>query len=153
MKRLSLFTSFLLFLALCASVAYWLFQWMAPATRPLVLPAPAEPAPPAMSAAANLFGGTVELVLSIPIQLKGIIHAANPSESVAIIALEGKPARALRVNAEVMGGLVIKQINSNSVVLVDQTGNREIPLPAFSSQNTTPAPPKTEIANQPTPQQ
>ena len=153
MKRLPLFTSFLLFLALCGSLAYWLLQWMAPDTRPLVMPAPVEPAPPAMSAASNLFGGTAELVVSTPIQLKGIIRAANPRDSVAIIAIEGKPARALRVNAEVMSGLVIKQINSNSVVLADQAGKREIPLPAFSAHATNPSTPKTEIVNQPTPQQ
>lgn len=153
MKRLPVLMSFLLFLALCASLSYWVLQWLAPATRPVVVPAPAERALPGMAAAANLFGGTTEVVSSTPIQLKGIIRAAKPNESVAIIALEGKPTRALRLNAEVMSGLVIEQINSNNVVLADPTGTRTLPLPAFAAQATNPLPPKAESANQPAPPQ
>jgi general secretion pathway protein C len=135
MKRLPLLSSFLLFLMLCASVTYWVLQWMAPATRPLVVPTQAERALPAMSAAANLFGGTSEVVSAIPVQLRGIIRAARPNESVAIIALEGKPARALRVNAEVANGIVIKEINVRGVVLSDHGVEREVRLPQFSSKS------------------
>lgn len=135
MKRLPMMSSFLLFLTLCASVTYWLMQWMAPATRPLVMPAQAERALPAMSASTNLFGGTTEVVSAIPVQLKGIIRAARPSDSVAIIGLEGKPARALRVNAEVANGIVIKQINARGVVLSDHGVEREVRLPQFSSKS------------------
>lgn len=136
MKRLPLLSSFLLFLMLCASVTYWALQWMAPATRPLVVPTQAERALPAMSAAANLFGGTSEVVSAIPVQLRGIIRAARPNESVAIIALEGKPARALRVNAEVANGIVIKEINVRGVVLSDHGVEREVRLPQFSTRVT-----------------
>lgn len=135
MKRLPLLSSFLLFLMLCASVTYWALQWMAPATRPLVVPTQAERALPAMSAAANLFGGTSEVVSAIPVQLRGIIRAARPNESVAIIALEGKPARALRVNAEVANGIVIKEINVRGVVLSDHGVEREVRLPQFPSKS------------------
>jgi general secretion pathway protein C len=135
MKRLPLLSSFLLFLMLCASITYWLLQWMAPATRPLVVQAQVERALPPMSAAANLFGGTSEVVSAIPVQLKGIIRAARPSDSVAIIGLEGKPARALRVNAEVANGIVIKEINVRGVVLADHGVEREVRLPQFFSKS------------------
>jgi general secretion pathway protein C len=88
-----------------------------------------------MSAAANLFGGTSEAVSAIPVQLKGIIRAARPSDSVAIIGLEGKPARALRVNAEVANGIVIKEIHARSVTLSDHGVEREVRLPQFSSKS------------------
>ena len=153
MKRLPVLISFLLFLALCASLSYWLLQWLAPATRPVVGPAPAERALPAMSAAANLFGGPTEVVSSTPIQLKGIIHAAKSSESIAIIGIEGKPARTLKVDAEVASGLVIEQINLTSIVVSDLNGKRELPLPAFSVQATNPPALKTETASQPAPPQ
>jgi len=135
MKRLPIISSFLLFLTLCASVTYWLMQWMAPATRPLVMPAQAERALPEMSAAANLFGGNVEAVSTIAVQLSGIIMANRGADSVAIIALPGKPARALRVNAEVASGIVIKEINARGVVLSEHGVEREVRLPQFSSKS------------------
>lgn len=134
MKRITMFTSFLLFITLCASVTYWVLQWMAPVTRTLVVPAQAERSLPAMSAAANLFGGTTEVVRAVPVQLKGIIRAARPQDSVAIISLEGKPPRALRVNAEVSSGIFIKEVNARGVVLSDHGIEREVRLPQFSAK-------------------
>jgi general secretion pathway protein C len=75
MNRLPIISSFLLFLTLCASITYWLLQWMAPETRPLIAPVPVERAMPEMTAAANLFGGNVEAVSTIAVQLSGIIMA------------------------------------------------------------------------------
>jgi general secretion pathway protein C len=132
MKRLPIIFSFLLFLALCASMTYWWLQWMAPATRPLIAPVAAERALPAMAAAANLFGGNAEAVVTVQVQLSGIIMANRGADSLAIIALPGKPARALRVNAEVIEGLVIKQINPRNVVLSERGVDREVPLPEFA---------------------
>ena len=131
MKRLPIIFSFLLFLALCASMTYWWLQWMAPATRPLIAPVAAERALPAMAAAANLFGGNAEAVPTVEVQLSGIIMAKRGADSLAIIALPGKPARALRVNAEVIEGLVIKQINPRNVVLSERGVDREVRLPEF----------------------
>jgi general secretion pathway protein C len=132
MKRLPIIFSFLLFLALCASMTYWWLQWMAPATRPLIAPVAAERALPAMSAAANLFGGNTEAVPTVQVQLSGIIMANRGADSLAIIALPGKPARALHVNAEVIEGLVIKQINPRNVVLSERGVDREVRLPEFA---------------------
>lgn len=133
MKRLPVISSFVLFLMLCASITYWLLQWMAPATRPLIVPVPEERALPEMSAAANLFGGNAEAVSTIAVQLSGIIMANRGADSVAIIALPGKPARSLHVNAEVIEGLVVKKINSRSVVLSERGVDREVRLPEFAA--------------------
>jgi general secretion pathway protein C len=133
MKRLPVISSFVLFLMLCASITYWILQWMAPATRPLIVPVPEERALPEMSAAANLFGGNAEAVSAIAVQLSGIIMANRGADSVAIIALPGKPARSLHVNAEVIEGLVVKKINSRSVVLSERGVDREVRLPEFAA--------------------
>lgn len=132
MKRLPIMCSFFLFLALCASMTYWWLQWMAPTTRPLIAPVAAERALPTMAAAANLFGGNAEAVATVQVQLSGIIMANRGGDSLAIIALPGKPARALRVNAEVIEGLVVKQINPRSVVLSEKGVDREVRLPEFA---------------------
>lgn len=134
MKRLPIVCSFLLFLVLCASMTYWWLQWMAPATRPLIAPVAAERALPAMTAAANLFGGSAEAVPTVQVQLTGIIMANRGGDSLAIIALPGKPSRALRVNTEVVEGLEVKQINPRSVVLSEKGVDREVRLPEFASR-------------------
>ena len=133
MKRLPVIANFLLFLMLCASITYWVLQWMAPSTRPLIVPMPVERALPEMSAAAILFGGNAEAISAISVQLSGIIMANRGADSVAIIALPGKPARSLHVNAEVIEGLVVKKINSRSVVLSERGVDREVRLPEFAA--------------------
>ena len=128
MKRLPIISSFLLFLTLCASVTYWLLQWMAPATRPLIAPVQVERALPEMTAAANLFGGNTESVNPQGVKLTGIIHTESANESIAIISLEGKPARELKIGAEVSSNLILKKIDRLSVVLSDNGVERRIAL-------------------------
>ncbi len=131
MKRLPLYISFLLFVALSVSITFWLLVWMAPAPRPLRAPEQTQPALPSLSSASHLFGSAVQAVSTMPVQLKGIIRAGKARDSVAIISVEGRPARALRENDELMEGLLLKKINLTSVLLSDHGVEREIPLPEF----------------------
>jgi len=142
MKRLPIALSFVLFLALCASLTYWLMQWTAPATRPLIMPVTVERALPSISAAANLFGGHADAVATVSVQLSGIIMATRDVDSVAIIGVPGKPVRALRVKAEIIEGLTIKQIKPRSVVLVERGVEREVRLPDFA-----PSPDKAAVVS------
>ena len=145
MKRLPLLCSFILFVLLCASVTYWVLQWTAPATRALQVRAPSEPTLPDIAAAAQLFGGASAAATITPLQLSGIIYASKASERVAIIATEAKPARALRLHAEVVPGVTIHQINQRSVIISEPSGQRELPLPALS----TPQQPSVPTASEP----
>ena len=133
MKRLPLLCSFILFILLCASVTYWVLQWTAPATRALQVRAPSEPTLPDIAAAAQLFGGASAAATITPLQLSGIIYSAIPGERVAIITSDAKPARALGINAEVAPGIIIKQIIQRSVVVLENSQQRVIPLPKLSS--------------------
>lgn len=134
MQRAPTVMAFLLFLALCASVSHWLLQWMAPPPRPVAALPQATRAMPPLAAAANLFGGRAQAAGMANVQLKGIIRSGSPAGSVAIIAVEGKPARALSANAEVANGLIVKAINARSVVLSDRGAEKELTLPAFGAQ-------------------
>ena len=58
--------------------------------------------------------------------------ATRDVDSVAIIGVPGKPVRALRVKAEIIEGLTIKQIKPRSVVLVERGVEREVRLPDFA---------------------
>jgi len=130
MKRLPIIFSFLLFLTLCASITYWLLQWTAPATRPLIAPVPVDRALPEMTAAANLFGGNAEAVSPVSVQLSGIIMASRAADSVAIITIEGKPMRSLHIKDNLISGLVIEEIKATSVVLSSSAGKQEVSLPS-----------------------
>ena len=132
MKRLPALLSLLLFVALCASIAYWVLQWLAPAPRPVAAPPVAGQPMPPLSAASNLFGGNPQSGASV-VQLRGIIHSGRASDSVAIVAVEGKPPRALRVRSEVMPGLQLKEIRARTVILSERGGDREVMLPEFST--------------------
>lgn len=126
--------SFVLFLALCASVAYWLLLWLAPEPRSVAAPPQAERALPPVTAAANLFGGQPQGSGMANVQLRGIIRAGRAASSVAIIAADGQPTRALRVDAEVLPGVTVAEIQARSVILSDQGVERELSLPAFAAQ-------------------
>lgn len=147
MKRLPLLCSFILFILLCASVTYWVLQWTAPATRAFQVRAPSEPTLPDISAAALLFGGASAAATITPLQLSGIIYSAIPGERVAIITSDAKPARALGMNAEVAPGIIIKQINQRSVVVLENSQQRVIPLPKLSSTAKDKLTPPPEVSS------
>lgn len=132
MKRLPALLSLLLFLALCASLAYWLLQWLAPAPRPVAAPPVAQRPMPPLSAAFTLFGGNSQSGATT-VQLRGIIHSGRARDSVAIIAVEGKPPRALHVRSEVTPGVELKEIRARTVILSERGSDREVVLPEFST--------------------
>jgi general secretion pathway protein C len=118
MKRWPLLASFVLFLALCASATYWALQLFKPAPRP-VAAAPQVVKPELkLDAAAGLFGGrAATFAVASNFQLKGVVVANRASESVAIVSADGKPGQAVGVDAEVMPGVTVKEVNAQYVLL------------------------------------
>jgi general secretion pathway protein C len=129
MKRWPLVASFVLFIALCASLAYWAMQFFKPPVRPVAAPPASVQAPPNIDAAATLFGGKGNTALASNFQLKGVIMAGNAADSVAIIAADGKPAQAVRANAEVLPGVKITEVNRSYVLLMDNGVEKRVELP------------------------
>ena len=129
MKRLPTITSFILFIALCASAAYWAMQYFKPPQRAVVAPPqPPQPAP-RLDAAAGLLGGHTTTAVASNFQLKGVVVASNADESVAILSANGKTAQAIRTNATVIPGVTVKEIHSRYVLLSEGGVIKRVELP------------------------
>lgn len=131
MKRWPLITSFLLFIALCVSAAYWAMQLFKPPLRAVAAPPQtSQLAPPRPEAAAALFGGNAATaVVASNFQLKGVVVASNAAESVAILSANGKPAQSVRFNAEVLPGVKVTEINHSYVLLSEGGVIKRVELP------------------------
>ncbi|MDB5841241.1 MAG: hypothetical protein JWQ23_3193 [Herminiimonas sp.] len=129
MKRLPLFASFVLFVILCASLAYWGMQWFKPPVRAVAAPPPQQQYAPNLSAAAGLFGGRTTVAVATNYQLRGVVVAGDPASSVAILAADGKPAQAVRVNSELVSGVTVKEVHRQYVVLSEGGVSKRVELP------------------------
>lgn len=129
MKRLPLITTFVLFIALCVSAAYWAMQLLKPPLRAVASPPPSSRSAPSLDAAAGLLGGRSSFAVAGNFQLKGVVVGGNPAESVAIVAADGKPAQAIRLNAEVVPGVTVKEVHSRYVLLSEGGVVKRIELP------------------------
>ncbi len=134
MKRTPLITSFILFIALCATTAYWAIQFLKPVQRTVVAPPQAIQNEPSLDAAASLFGSHTTSAAASNIQLKGVVVGSNPNESVAILLVNGKPAQANRINAEISPGIIVKEIYNNYVLLSENGVLKRIDLPIVTKR-------------------
>ena len=130
MKRLPLITSFILFIALCVSAAYWAMQIIKPPTRAIAAAPQAERPVPTLDAAMGLLGGRSSFTVSSNFQLKGVVVASNPAESVAILAANGKPEQAVRTNHEVMPGVTVQEVQRDHVLLSENGVVKRVELSA-----------------------
>lgn len=129
MKRLPVFVSFILFIALCISGTYWATRLFKPSVRPVVAP-PVTHVDVNLTAAAALFGGRpASAAVASNFQLKGVVVADKEEESVAILSADGKPPQSIAMNAEVMPGVAVKEVHAKYVVLSDGGVNKRVELP------------------------
>jgi len=122
-----------LFAALCAVVAGWALQLLAPRAPMAPSGAVAQARPPVdLSRAGQLFGGApaaataAEPVAPSNIQVAGVL-AAGP-RGVALLAIDGKPARPFAVGESVADGLALSSVSGDIVVL--DRGGEAVRLPA-----------------------
>lgn len=120
----------LLFVILCASLAYWGMQLFKPAERPVApLPQSAHNRVN-VEAAARLFGGHLrETITATNYQLTGVVAPEKGDEAVAIIAVNGKPPQAISVGKEVISGVIVKEVHVRHVVLQENGVLRKLELP------------------------
>src|SRR6478736_9205924 len=143
MKRWPLIASFVLFIALCACIAYWAMQLFKPAARPVAAP-PRAQVEVHTDAAAGLFGGRGgPAAVASNYQLRGVIFSGNGRDSVAIISANGTPAQSLRVNTEISPGVTIKEVHRDYILLTDNGQEKRVELPedAKSQSNISTAAP------------
>src|SRR5690606_36376103 len=119
MKRWPLVASFVLFVLLCASLAYWAMQLFTPPVRPVAAPPRDAQADVNAQAAAGLFGGRGSGATAVAsnYQLRGVIFSGNPKDSVIIISADGQPAMAVRAGSEVAPGVTVKEVHRNHALL------------------------------------
>ncbi|MCX7231257.1 MAG: hypothetical protein NTW15_20035 [Burkholderiales bacterium] len=127
--------SVLLFAALCAIVAGWALQLLAP--RAPVAPAGAVAqvqGPPDLSAAGQLFGGVPRAadaqVQAAPsnIQVSGVL--ASGARGVALLAIDGRPAKPFAVGEPVSDGMTVRSVTGDTVELDRSAGGPPMRLPA-----------------------
>lgn len=130
MKRLPLAVSFVLFILLCASLAYWGMQLFKPPLRPVAAPPKAAAPEIRPDAATALFGGrAAPAQVASNYQLRGVIFSGNARDSIAILSADGKPPQAVRVDMEVVPGVVVKEVHRGYVLLSDNGATKRIELP------------------------
>jgi general secretion pathway protein C len=129
MKRMPQITSFILFIALCVSAAYWVMQIFNPPQRTVAAPPQSNQTGADLNAAASLLGGHSNAIVASNFQLKGVVVASNPAESVAILVADGKPAQTIRVNSEILPGVTVQEVNKHYVLLSDHGVIKRVTLP------------------------
>ena len=129
MKRLPVLISFVLFIALCAAIAYWAMQLFKPAVRPVAAPPPVSQPAIGVEAALGLFGGNASIAVASNFQLKGVIVAKAARESVAVLSADGKPAQAIASGAEIAPGVTVKEVHAQYVLLSESGVIKRVELP------------------------
>lgn len=133
-KRLPLFLSFILFIALCVSVTFWGMQFFKPSTR-VDAPQTFAPAPePSLSAGGALFGGRMVAAATSNFQLKGVVAARPGNQGVAILSADGKPAQAVGIGEEVTPGVSLKEVHPLYVLLSEGGALKRVDLPEGKGQ-------------------
>jgi general secretion pathway protein C len=128
MKRLPIVLTLVALIALAASIAYWILQLYQPPQRPISAAPMVAMAEPSADAAATLFGGQAAAVVAANYQLSGVIAAG--SHSVAIIAANGAPAKALVIGKEIAPGVTVSEVHPRYVMLSDGGVMKRIDLAA-----------------------
>lgn len=153
----------------CAVGAYWAIRILTPAPASVPPPQPAaalREADPTL--AARMFG----LVQAAPVaqqslSVQAIGAYAAGSDSAAVLAVDGKPARVYLLNQEVFNGARLVEVRKDAVTLEQGGARREIALPTqpalgvggppppatFTREGITLTAPSVPVASQPpTPQ-
>ncbi|MBV8664875.1 MAG: hypothetical protein JO269_00185 [Burkholderiaceae bacterium] len=150
MKRWPILVSFVLFVGLCASLTYWALQFFKPVPRAVVAPKQQLVVEVNPDAIIGLFGGHATATAAVTnFQLKGVVVSNDDKESVAILVPDGKPAVAVRVDAEAAPGVTVKEVHAKYVLLSEGGAIKRVELPA----NAPPMHPESPLAVQTAPQQ
>ncbi|SPA27778.1 putative General Secretory Pathway protein C, type II secretion system [Cupriavidus taiwanensis] len=163
-----------LFIALCALVTYWVLTFSAMRTLPVPKSARvAQTEAVETGAIATLFGGSAQAGPS-NVQLLGVVAELGGGASAAIVSIDGGPAKAVRMGADLAPQIRLVEVRQRGVV-IERNGVRQeiaLPLQAAATRGSpraasplptppagaaapmaTPMPPPAQAAAQPTPAQ
>ncbi len=117
MSALPRLLSFLLFIGLCVSLAWWLMPLFSPAPRALSAPPRSTLIAPNLSTASTLLGGQTSLASNNQYQLTGIVRAQNSRDSVAILSSAGQAGISVKIGKKVTSEMTVSEIHANYVLL------------------------------------
>jgi general secretion pathway protein C len=127
-------------------------QLFKPAVRPVTAPKQQTRIEVNREAVVGLFGGrAVAVAAASNFQLKGVVVANNALESIAILAADGKPAEAIRVNSEAIPGVTVKEVHSQYVLLSEGGLIKRVELPVAAPQSRPESPIGAAVQTQPAP--
>ncbi len=134
MKRMPLLVSFFVFILLCMSLGYWGMQVFKPKVRAVVAPSGATSFEPGVGQWGAVFGqNPVAQIAASNYQLKGIVLASQPSDSAAIISMDGKPEQTLAVNRELSPGIVLKEVHDTYILIAESGITKRVDLPQMQT--------------------
>ncbi|NOV25561.1 general secretion pathway protein [Cupriavidus necator] len=121
--------SVVLFIALCALVTYWVLTFSAMRTIPVPKSARvAQTEAVETGAVATLFGGSAQRGPS-NVQLLGVVAELGGGASAAIVSIDGAPAKAVRMGAELSPQIRLVEVRQRAVVIERNGVRQEIALP------------------------
>lgn len=121
--------SLVLFIALCALATYWVLAFSAMRTIPVPQSARvAQTEAVETGAVATLFGGSAQ---GGPrdVQLLGVVAEVGGGAGAAIVSLDGGPAKAVRVGADLSPQIRLVEVRQRAVVIERNGVRQEIALP------------------------
>lgn len=124
--------AFAVAMVLAASVVFWFLRWPLPdAARSLPLPMASDAAVvPSASDLKRLLGAPASAVQAVAseaasrFQLTGVV-ALGAGRGVAVVAMDGKPAKPYRVGSQLDAGWVLQSVNPRSATLGEQASGPE----------------------------
>lgn len=128
-KRLPLLISFVLFLALCASGAYWGTKLFKPKAREVVAPPPVAQAEIGIDGAVGLFGGKLVAAVASNYQLKGVISGHDPRRGIAILSADGQPSEAIPAGKKSSSGVEVTEVHPQYVMLNESGVAKRLDMP------------------------
>lgn len=150
MKRLALTATLLLFVVLCVSLSFWGLKFFKPNSRGVALPEEQQALEPGAGQWGTLFAQMQTEAAPSGYELKGVILARRAADSMAIVALTGKPAQALRIGQKINPVSELREVHADHVMMAESGVLRRVDLPrngilqltsAAAPQNAPVAPP------------
>jgi general secretion pathway protein C len=141
-----------LFAALCGVIASWALELFSPKASIAPASAIGQSQPPTnLGPAGSLFGATPQATTATVIQAPSNVQVAGVlaggQNAVALLAVDGKPAKPFGIGETVADGLKVTAISADSVTL-DRRGEAvKLPTPARSSLAVLNSAPPTPAAN------
>jgi general secretion pathway protein C len=138
MKQLPILSSFVFFLLLCMSLAFWGMRFYKPPAREVAAPVGTVTLEPVSGQWGGVFGTTQAKSAPSEYQIKGVVIAVPAIESVAIFTVNGGAPNSVGVGQELSPGVTLKEVYPTHIIIEQSGSPRRIDLPASAPIESAP---------------